>query len=291
MSSKDQSNLDRVDPEHDFYASPFGNAQTISWRNRRFGRFVDPLFDARLALSNGKRRLRQTLHRSPRLTVLVIGIAVPSREDDIKTVVNAIAQSRHDVDILVVPMGDRGKFDNVNCAISQVDPEKYDWVIVTDDDITTPTGLLDECLFLAMKLDLKIFQPAHRFHSFCTYRINQRHWNTLARETCFVESGPMLGFHRSTFRSLFPFPALRWAWGIDVYWSDLARCLGWKIGVVDAVPVRHKRRIGRSYGQVVAIEQARGFLRERKVDHRRQNFLRTVRKVFELDEPSREAGE
>lgn len=291
VSSKDQSDFYPVDPEHDFYASPFGNAQTVSWRNRRFGRVVDPFFDVRLALSQGKRELRQNLHQSPRLSVLIIGIAVPGREDDIKTVVDAIAQSRHEVDILVVPMGDRGKFDNVNHAISQVDPEKYDWVIVTDDDITTPEGLLDECLFLAMELELKIFQPAHRFHSFSTYRINQRHWNTLARETHFVESGPLLGFHRSTFKSLFPFPALRWAWGIDVYWSELARRLGWKIGVVDAVPIRHKRRIGRSYGQVVAIEQARAFLREHKLDHRRQNFLRNVRKIYALDEPGRQAGE
>lgn len=286
VSDKDQANLAPIDPEHDFYASSFGNAQTISWRNRRFGRLVDPLFDARLALSKGRRRLRQNLHQSPRLAVLIVGIAVPGREDDIKSVINEIARSRHHIDISVVSMGDRGKFDNVNYAISQVSPEKYDWIVVTDDDITTPADLLDECLFLATNLELTIFQPAHRFHSFCTYRINQRHWNTLARETNFVESGPLLGFHRSTFGSLFPFPTLRWAWGIDVYWSELARRLGWKIGVVDAIPIRHKRRIGRSYGQVAAIEQARTFLSAHKLDHRRQNFLRNVRKIYKLPEPA-----
>ena len=285
MRKEGQSNLDRVDPEHDFYASSYGNAQTISWRNRRFGRLVDPFFDARLALSKGKRRLRRSLDQSPKLTVLIIGIAVPGREDESEAVVNALAQSRHHVHRLVVPMGDRSKFANVNYAVSQVDLEKYDWIIVTDDDITTPAGLLDECLLLAGKLNLQIFQPAHRFHSFCTYQVNQRHWHTLARETYFVESGPLLGFHQSTFKSLLPFPSLQWTWGIDVYWSELARRRDWKIGVVDAIPIRHKRRIGRSYGQVTAIEQARAFLSEHKLDHRRQNFLRTVRKVYDLDEP------
>jgi hypothetical protein len=288
VPSNNQSLLNRVDPEHDFYDSRFGNAQTISWQNRRFGRFVDPFFDVRLTLSKGKQRLRRSLSQSPKLPVLIIGIAVPGREDDIKAVINGMAQSSHPVDVSIVPMGDRGKFDNVNYALSQVDAAKYDWIIVTDDDITTPAGLLDECLFLATKLDLRIFQPAHRFHSFCTYRINQRHWNTLARETYFVESGPLLGFHKSTFKTLLPFPRLRWAWGIDVYWSELARRSGWKIGVVDAIPIRHKRRIGRSYGQVTAIEQARAFFSEHKLDHRRQNFLRTVRKVYDLDEPGRD---
>jgi hypothetical protein len=280
-----------VDPEHDFYDSPFGNAQTISWRNRRFGRFVDPFYDARLALSPGKRRLRQSLEQSPKLNVLVVGIAVPGREGDVEAVVNAMRQSRHRVDVSIVPMADRGKFDNVNHALSQVATDRYHWIIVTDDDITTPPGLLDESLFLAAKLDFRIFQPAHRFHSFSTYQVNQRHWNTLARETYFVESGPLLGFHHSTFGALLPFPSLRWAWGIDVYWSDLARRSGWKIGVIDAVPIRHKRRIGRSYGQVAAIEQARAFLGEHKVDHRRQNFLRTIHRLYDLDRGIRPAAE
>jgi len=286
MRSDDQFDLNRVDPEHDFYASSFGNAQTISWRNRRFGRLVDPFFDARLALNRGKHRLRQSLDQSARLSVLIVGIAVPGREQESETVVKAIAQSRHRVDCRVVPMEDRGKFANVNYALSQVDPTQYDWIIVTDDDITTPAGLLDECLYLSEKLNFRIFQPAHRFHSFCTYQVNQRHWDTLARETRFVESGPLIGFHQSTFKALLPFPSVHWTWGIDVYWSELARRRDWKIGVIDAIPIRHKRRIGRSYGQVVAIEQARAFLAEHKLDHRRQNFLRTIRKVYDLAEPS-----
>jgi hypothetical protein len=283
-SSLERRQFDRIDPEHDFYASSFGNAQTISWRNRRFGRFVDLFFDARLALNTGKRKLQQNVDRCRQLAVLVIGIAVPGRERDIHAIVNAIARSRHRVDFSIVPMEDRGKFDNVNYALSRVDTSRYDWIIITDDDISTPVGLLDQCLFLAAKLNLKIFQPAHRFHSFSTFQVNQRHWNTLARETYFVESGPLLGLHQSTLQSLLPFPSLRWAWGIDLYWSQMARRQGWKIGVVDAVPIRHKRRIGRSYGQITAIEQARVFLSEQNLDHRRQNFLQTVRAVCSLDE-------
>lgn len=272
-----------MDTDRDFYASRFGNAQTLSWHNRRLGRLVDPLFDARLALGGGKRRLRESRGNLPQMSVLIAGVSVPGRENDIGAVATNLGRSDHRIDTSIVSMGDRGKFENINRAIADRDLERYDWLIVTDDDITTPAGLLDECLFLATKLNFKIFQPAHRFHSFCTYRVTQRHWSALARQTCFVESGPLVGFHRTTFESLLPFPDLRWAWGMDVYWSALACAIGWDIGIIDGVAIRHKRRIGRSYGQVLAIEQARAFLDRRRIEHRRQNFLRTVRSIYDID--------
>lgn len=275
----------RIDPEQDFFASRFGNAQAISWRNRRFGFLVDPFFDLRLALSKAKQRLNENFRRMPQARVLLVGIEVPGREQDIKEVVNALTRSRHHVTQLIVPMESRGKFDNVNYAISQIDLFRYDWIVVADDDIAVPSGFLDHTLYLAAELDFKMFQPAHRFHSCSTYQVNQRHWNTLARETNFVECGPVFGFHHSTFDSLLPFPNLRWAWGIDVYWSELARRRGWKIGVLDAVPIRHKRPIGRSYGRIAAIEEARAFLSERHVNHCRRRFLTTVRSIYEIELP------
>jgi hypothetical protein len=273
-----------IDPERDFYASHFGNAQTLSWRNRRLGRIVDPVFDACLAVGGGKRKLRRSMKNVPELSVLIAGVSVPGRENEINTVTTKLARSgHHRIEVSIVPMGDRGKFENINWAIAGRDLAQYDWLIVTDDDITTPSGLLDECLCLATKSNFKIFQPAHRFHSFCTFRVTQRHWNALARQTCFVESGPLVGFHRDTFKSLLPFPILRWAWGTDVYWSAMARAAGWDIGIIDAAAIRHKRRIGRSYGQVIAIEEARAFLGECRIEHRRQDFLRTVRSICDIN--------
>ena len=46
---------------------------------------------------------------------------------------------------------------------------------------------------------------------------------------------------------LLPFPELRFGWGLDLHWAALAAERGWRLGVVDATPVRHesaRRRLG-----------------------------------------------
>ena len=40
-----------------------------------------------------------------------------------------------------------------------------------------------------------------------------------------------------------PFPPLRMGWGLDSHWAALARENGWRLGVVDATPIRHESRV------------------------------------------------
>jgi hypothetical protein len=50
-------------------------------------------------------------------------------------------------------------------------------------------------------------------------------------------------------------------WGLDVHWAALARERGWRIGVVDAVPVGHALRPSASeYDRERATAEAREFL-------------------------------
>ena len=192
---------------------------------------------------------------------------------------HGLAQSRHNVEFVLIDMADRGKFDNINAALGQRRPETYDWVLISDDDITTPPGLLDTCLHLAERCDLHIFQPAHRFRSYATFTLTQRHWNRLARVTNFVESGPLTGFRGRALGTLLPFPSMRWAWGIDVYWSEIARREGWNIGIIDALPIRHLRPVANSYNFSVAMAEARGFLQRCGIDRPKWDILRTVRQI------------
>jgi catechol 2,3-dioxygenase-like lactoylglutathione lyase family enzyme len=79
-----------------------------------------------------------------------------------------------------------------------------------------------------------------------------------ARETTFVEIGPLTAFHRDTFATLLPFPALRMGWGLDAHWAAVARERGWPIGIVDATPVGHTiAPVGAGYGHDAAIAEAR----------------------------------
>ena len=61
-------------------------------------------------------------------------------------------------------------------------------------------------------------------------------------------SGRSWRFTTSRSSALLPFPPLRFGWGLDQHWSALALEHGWRIGVVDATPIRHGlRRIAASY--------------------------------------------
>jgi hypothetical protein len=83
------------------------------------------------------------------------------------------------------------------------------------------------------------------------------------RETAFVEIGPVTALHRETFAALLPFPPLRMGWGLDAHWSALAREHGWRIGVVDVLPIAHRAApAAASYSRAEAVAEARSFLAE-----------------------------
>jgi hypothetical protein len=53
-------------------------------------------------------------------------------------------------------------------------------------------------------------------------------------------------------------------WGLDAHWGALARERDWRLGVVDATPIRHASRVTASaYDREEALEELRGFLAER----------------------------
>ena len=130
-----------------------------------------------------------------------------------------------------------------------------------DDDVALPRGFLDAFVFLAERFDLRLAQPAHRANSHAAWQITRRRPQAVVRETRFVEIGPVVGFHHTTFDALLPFPPLRFGWGLDQHWSALALEHGWRIGVVDATPIRHGlRRIAASYAHNEAMAEAAQFL-------------------------------
>ena len=162
-------------------------------------------------------------------------------------------------------MGERGKFDNINLAIAAHDLSQFDWVLILDDDIVLPANFLDLFIYFCHRERLQLAMPAHRFLSHKIFTATERHWASVARLTSFVEIGPLTLLHSSLFAALIPFPSLRFAWGLDVLWSQEAKRLGWRLGVVDAVPIRHLRPVGQSYSGGLAMEEGRRFLEAQNV--------------------------
>ncbi|WP_213804058.1 glycosyltransferase [Granulicella sp. dw_53] len=261
----------------DFFQSQYGNYQDLPfWRHREFGRPMDLMYDARLAMNPSYRRLAQEVAKAPKLKVLLTGVEVPSRRSDLEQVFRTMAESRHEVTTRAATLHEgKGKFQNINLALQEMDLNGYDWLVVLDDDVALPPNFLDTFLYLADRAELKICMPAHRFYSYQSYAVTQRRWNSLVRTTRFVECGPITAFRRDVFAHVLPFPELRWAWGTDLAWSEHGKRQSFQIGIVDGAPIAHLRPVAASYESRDARLEGEAYLGGMGVNITRQEALQT----------------
>jgi len=209
-------------------------------------------------------RLRRAARAWPRRRVLALGVERTDMPNLLAAAKRELERSHHQVRFLTTPAADRGKFENLNLLLDTDRARDHDWLVVVDDDVELPAGFLDTFIFLAERFGLAMAMPAHRRRSHAAFEVTRRRAGSVARRTAFVEIGPVFAFHAVTFDVLLPFPPLRIGWGLDAHWSALAREHQWRIGVIDATPVRHGlRRIASAYDPQRAIAEAREFLAER----------------------------
>jgi hypothetical protein len=236
----------------------------------------DRALDLRLALGSAGRAARGA--SGPSRRVLVASLYGP-RTERMKRAVGELRRSCHDLEVV---LGARestapelaeltaaehltgGKFENLNAILEDRAPGERDWLVVVDDDVVLPRGFLDRFLAISDALDFALAQPAQTWRSHAAWRVTRRRGGVVARETRYVEIGPVTAFRSDALAELFPFPPLRYGWGLDVHWAALARERGWKLGVVDALPVRHDwAPVATGYSHDAAIVEAREFLRDR----------------------------
>lgn len=254
-----------------------GHSGTVGGRRGALLALADRLDDLRTARRRARLR-REAATQGERRRVLVLAVV----RDDVPGLWPAaeaeLRRSRHDVEIAVTAPGDRGKFENLGALLAGRSLDDVDWLLVCDDDVALPAGFLDVLVAQAEAHGLRLVQPAHRRHSHAAWAVTRRDVRADARETTFVEIGPVTAFHRDTFEVLLPFPAqLRMGWGLDVHWAAVAREHGWPIGIVDAVPVAHTLRpAAATYGRDEAVAEARAFLDDRP--YVRRDEVRTVRR-------------
>ena len=160
---------------------------------------------------------------------------------------------------------DGGKFQNLNAVWEAAPPGPFDWLLVVDDDVTLPHRFLDRFIALCERFDLALAQPAQTLMSHAAWRVTRRRGGSYLRETRFVEIGPVTAFRREAVEELVPFPDLRYGWGLDLHWAALAADRGWRLGIVDALAVRHEQSpVAGAYRHQDAIEEAQRFLTGRE---------------------------
>jgi hypothetical protein len=231
------------------------------------------------ALDFRTRRKMRSLDRlsndTPRRTVLALSVYRPNSRQ-IERAISELQTARHELHLALGSTAAAlpglavntvatnlagGKFQNLNALLETTGGQSFDWVLVVDDDVDLPHRFLDRFIALCEHFDLELAQPAQTLMSHAAWRVTRRHAGSLVRETRFVEIGPVTAFGGQATAAFTPFPELRYGWGLDLHWAALAQERGWKMGVVDALPIRHETApVATAYRHEDAIAEAQDFL-------------------------------
>ncbi len=222
---------------------------------RGAGKLADLGLGARQRMLGVGRELDELAAEDPRREVLVLSIYGRDARQ-LEDALRPVRESVHNVRVVLGAMGPAapgladetaltelrgGKFTNLNRVAETAGPLAADWVLILDDDIDLDRHFLDRMLVVAERFHLALAQPALSRASFGWWNVNRRRGDLL-RETRFVEIGPVILMSREAFKALTPFPEEGMGWGLCLHWAALAERQGWRLGVVDAVPVRHESR-------------------------------------------------
>jgi Glycosyltransferase like family 2 len=249
-------------PRDDFFSGTSGQVWGIRATTRAV--LADAICDAAALATLVPWRVARAARRWPRRRVLALAVERTDVPNVLAQARAELQRSRHEVTFVAGAAGNRGKFENLNHLLSEHPAAGHDWLLIIDDDVVLPRGFLDAFVFLAERFDFALAQPAHRWRSHAAWRVTRRCPGALARQTRFVEIGPVCGLRAATFGALLPFPELQFGWGLDLHWSAVAQARGWREGVVDATPIRHGlRRIASSYDRSDAVAETRSFLAAR----------------------------
>lgn len=235
----------------------------------------DATCDLLLALKPSYRQIDAASKSMIRQKILVVGVEVPARGNALNRITRQLVASRHDVIVSTVPMKPKGKFENVDEAIraAKTALDDVDWLMIIDDDVALPKNFTDDYIAAASLADVVVSQPAHRFLSYATYQITRRRPGNLVRMSRFVEIGPLTVIRKEAFSALLPFPPSRWAYGIDILWADICRRNGWRMGIVDAVSIRHLKPVGGGYNMDDAIVEGRALLERSNIRLNREDLF------------------
>ena len=119
------------------------------------------------------------------------------------------------------------------------------WTVIADDDVRFVRGSAPRLAALAAAAGLDVAQPAHDRLSKVNHPATRVRPLRIARETRFVEAGPLVLLSPRARAALVPLPErLGMGWGVEATWAARADL---RLGIVDAVRMRHLERTAAGY--------------------------------------------
>lgn len=195
-------------------------------------------------------------------SILVTGVYLSNQENNIKNIIeefrkssewsitqkwNSIAGVADELPVREVTVQNfewgSPKFIVLNRLLSTEPLDSYDFIIISDDDISLPSDFLDRYLSIVVNHDFAIAQPARTHSSYIDHHFVGQLSGLEARRTRFVEIGPLFSVRRDVYPVIFPFDEnVYMGWGYDFVWPCLMEKLNKRMGIVDATPVEHSMR-------------------------------------------------
>jgi hypothetical protein len=112
------------------------------------------------------------------------------------------------------------------------------------------------------RLGFDLAQPAQIWNSYLSFEFLSQ-GSVFARDTTFVEGGPIFAVSPRIRPKIVPFPeTTEKGWGTDIAWSDYI-AEGYRFGVVDAMPFEHLSPIGSAYDRGPELERTEAIMAER----------------------------
>jgi len=197
-----------------------------------------------------------------KMKVLILGIYLANKPNNAADTIAVLADSsRHDVTQGWIGLGGPAptdgvaavtvrtieeripKFQLLNDLIAAHDLAAFDYVLLVDDDVILPNHFVDSFISFQHTLGFALAQPARTANSYTDHPIVEQQPGVLARQTRFVEIGPVVSFYRSVFENVLPFDTSNeMGWGYENAWARALAERGIKAGIIDALPVDHSIR-------------------------------------------------
>ena len=225
--------------------------RALPWRERRRQRLLRSTARAPVPPRAGEQPAR----------VLVLGVYLADRPHSADHIVERLASTPDlDVEHRWTALGGRPpagrlaavtarvttepkpKFTLVNQLLRPDDLAAHDFIVVCDDDIHVPHGFLPALIGHQQALDFAVAGPARTWNSHFDHAFSLRRPWLRARQTRFVECGPLVSFRQDAARLLLPFEDADAMWGFDFVWPEVIGRHGLAMGIVDALPVDHSLR-------------------------------------------------
>ena len=226
--------------------------------------------------------------------VLVLGVYMGEKKNLIDHLVPTLAASRHcHVTQRWVAIGSASKhpevqavtvkevhertpkFTLINGLIGEDDVAEHDFILVCDDDVTLPADFTDRFIGWQQHCGFALAQPARTWNSYVDHGFVRRSLWSKARETRFVEIGPIFCMNRAMAEQIVPFDeSSAMGWGYDLVWPVVARQHGLKLGIVDDAAIDHSIRArGALYQTGSELESMAAMLSQREHLNARDAFV------------------